>query len=197
MRTILFFGVFLLSFATTLLGQTCFNAYDAMFENGGDTMSYQAFHQRELNFLKNLKNCQAPDFNGTTLDGNDLVLSELQGKVVVLNFWFTTCIPCLKEIPQLNSLVDRYSTDEVVFIGLARDNTQKLTNFFKRYVRFKYQIIPESYSIATTYKVIAWPQSMVIDKHGRVYQSWAGTDKGTEVLVTEIHQAIEQCLLEK
>ena len=126
-----------------------------------------------------------------------MVLSELEGKVVVLNFWFTTCIPCLKEIPQLNSLVDRYSTDEVVFIGLARDNTQKLTNFFKRYVRFKYQIIPESYSIATTYKVIAWPQSVVIDKHGRVYQSWAGTDKGTEVLVTEIHQAIEQCLLEK
>ena len=161
MRTILFFGVFLLSFATTLLGQTCFNAYDAMFENGGDTMSYQAFHQRELNFLKNLKNCQAPDFNGTTLDGNDVVLSELEGKVVVLNFWFTTCIPCLKEIPQLNSLVDRYSTDEVVFIGLARDNTQKLTNFFKRYVRFKYQIIPESAApcltgISCTTKFIEW-----------------------------------------
>jgi peroxiredoxin len=178
----------------TLYGQPCFDGYDLLFKKGMDTLSYNEFHKLELEFIKSLKGCPAPYFEGKTIEGNEVFLTALVGKVVVLNFWFTTCPPCLKEIPELNKLVDQFNPDEVFFIGLARDDTKKLDAFFSRFGTFQYQIIPESYAVATDYKVVAWPQSMVIDKHGKVYQTWAGIENGPAQLVHEIKTAIESCL---
>jgi len=175
-------------------GQECFEGYETLFDKGSETMSYQQFHELELDFVKNLKGCAAPYFEGKTLTGDDIYLTDLKGKVVVLNFWFTTCPPCLKEIPELNKLVTQFNSDEVIFIGLARDTNQQLDAFFKRFGPFQFQIIPESYAIATTYKVVAWPQSMVIDANGKVFKVWAGADQEPVQLVTEIKTAIQQCL---
>lgn len=175
--------------------QNCFDAFDAMFENGGDTLSSSGFRYRESQFLEKLKDCDAPDFSGTTLLGEDIILSGLQGKVIVLNFWFIHCLPCLKEIPLLNELTEQYDADEVVFIGLARDNNKSLEAFFKRFMLFEYKIIPESHLIADEYKVVGWPQSMVIDKQGKVYKVWAGAGESPQILVNEINETIEECLL--
>ena len=179
---------------TAGFGQTCFDAYDLLFKKGVDTLPYNEFHKLELEFIKNLEGCPAPYFEGKTLEGNDIFLSSLNGKVVVLNFWFTTCPPCLKEIPELNKLVPQFNPDEVVFIGLARDDKNKLEEFFKRFGTFNYQIIPESYAVATNYKVIAWPQSMIIDKQGNVFRTWAGVENGPVQLANEIISAIATCL---
>jgi len=181
-------------FVKLSMAQNCFEAYDAMFENGADTMNYEQFHKRELAFLESLNGCTPPDFSVVSLSGNELILSALIGKVVVLNFWFTTCLPCLKEIPHLNNLTQNYDADEVIFIAFARDNEEKLNAFFKRFGSFDYQIIPESHKIATEYKVIGWPQSMVINKQGKVHQSWAGVHGSAEALAKEIDSAILDCL---
>lgn len=176
------------------LSQECFDAYDLIFENGGDTLSYNDFHQRELQFLNSLNGCKAIDFSGTTLDNEEIILSTLNGKVIVLNFWFTTCLPCLKEIPELNKLIDLYDADEVIFIGLARDNMKQLETFFNRFGPFVFKIIPESYNIATQYKVIGWPQTMVIDKNGVIFKSWAGLHLSPLKQRQEIEKAINNCL---
>ncbi len=177
-------------------GQSCFDAYDLMFENGADTLSYNEFHERELSFLKGLNGCKAPEYSVSTYAGEEIILSALQGKVVVLNFWFTTCMPCLKEIPEFNKLSEKSDSDAVVFIGLARDEPEKLEAFFNRFGEFKFQIVPASYKIATAYKVVAWPQTMVVDKSGEIYQSWAGSHESVPILVGEIEQAISDCLLD-
>lgn len=174
--------------------QTCFNAYDLMFTDENETLPYKEFHELELNFLKNLKGCDAIDFSTYDIDDNELIFSELEGKVIVLNFWFTTCMPCLKEIPELNKLVDNNDTDEVVFIAFARDDKEKLLKFFNKFGDFKYSIVPESYAIADAYRVVAWPQSMVIDRDGKVYKSWAGLGKGANELMPNIQKAIDECL---
>lgn len=185
--------VFIL-FTTLCEGQNCFDAYDTMFEDGADTLNYEQFHERELAFLQSLNGCIPPDFSVVSINGDDFILSALKGKVVVLNFWFTTCLPCLKEIPYLNELTEEYDHDEVVFIALARDDHDKLQSFFDRFGSFDYQIITESHEIATDFKVVAWPQSMVINKQGQVYQSWAGMHGDAKALVDEINQAIGDCL---
>lgn len=194
MIRIVFGLIFMFGFGS-IMAQDCFNAYDAMFNNGNDTLSSAQFKTIELEFMNNLKGCMAPDFSGTTLDDQDIIISGLKGKLVVLNFWFIHCPPCLKEIPLLNNLTELFDADEVVFIGLARDNTQQLESFFKRFMPFKYQIIPESHLIADEYKVVGWPQSMVIDKQGKVYKAWAGTGESAEELVNDIQKTIEECLL--
>lgn len=191
-----FYLIFSLSiiFVNTSLSQPCYDAYDKMFTDENASLSYNEFHKLELDFLKNLNGCEAIDFSVISIDDNELILSALKGKVVVLNFWFTTCLPCLKEIPELNKLVEQNDSDEVVFIGFARDNKEKLDNFFDKFGVFNYNIIPESYAIADKYKVVAWPQSIVIDSKGKIYKSWAGMDESPEELIVEIQKAIDECV---
>ncbi len=179
----------------SLKGQNCFDAYDLLFNDATKNLTFQEFHKLELEFTQNLKGCKAPNFEVITTQGNELFLHSLQGKVVVLNFWFTNCLPCLKEIPELNKLVHQFSDDEVVFIGFARDTKEELSHFFNRFGDYEFQIVPESYALATTYKVVAWPQTIVIDTQGIVFCVWAGTDQEPEPMVRAIKSAIEQCLV--
>lgn len=68
---------------------------------------------------------------------------ELNGKIVVLNFWYTSCPPCLKEIPELNKLVSEFKEKDVVFLALAIDDEKSLQSFLKENP-FDYQIIPSA-----------------------------------------------------
>lgn len=184
----------LLFFIAKAYSQDCFDGYEKLFTEENKDLNYKDFQKLELEFLESLVGCNAIEFSETALNGEQLYLPALQGKVIVLNFWFTTCLPCLKEIPELNKLVNIFDTDEVVFIGFARDNEEKLEAFFNKFMPFNYQIVAESYAVADAYRVIGWPQSMVIDKNGKIYQSWAGLKEPPEILRKHIEQAINECL---
>lgn len=190
----LFLLVFTFFFVPYLHGQDCFERYNLLFENGLDTLPYHEFHKYELNFLDDLRGCDAINFEGLTLDGTYISLNDLEGKVVILNFWFTTCLPCLKEIPELNKLVNMFDPDEVVFIGLARDTKDELQKFFNRFGPYFFTIIPESYEIATNYKIVEWPQTMIIDRNGKIYKSWAGLKHNPAEQRLAIEKAIDACL---
>ena len=64
----------------------------------------------------------APAFSLTSLEGEKFELAALRGKVVVLNFWFTGCAPCVAEFGELNSLVHKFKNKGVVFIAPTLDN---------------------------------------------------------------------------
>lgn len=64
---------------------------------------------------------RAPDFTAVTLDGDTLRSAELEGRVVVVNFWATWCGPCRLEMPSLQSLHEDRAGDGVVVIGLSTD----------------------------------------------------------------------------
>ncbi len=66
----------------------------------------------------------APDFKLTTLDGKKLKLSDYKGKVLVVSFWASWCIPCEKEIPQLEKLYSTYHKAGVEVIGVSRDHSE-------------------------------------------------------------------------
>ncbi|WP_353779529.1 redoxin domain-containing protein [Winogradskyella sp. 3972H.M.0a.05] len=109
----------------------------------------------------------APDFEITDINGKKYSLQSLKGKVIVMNFWFTDCKPCKVEIPELNTLVEKYSAEDVVFLGFALDDNSKLDPFLEK-TEFKYTMFPNSKNVADSYKISGYPTHVVIDKDSKI-----------------------------
>lgn len=62
----------------------------------------------EMNGESELVDTVAPPFSVTDINGNEYSLESLKGKIIVLNFWFVECKPCVQEMPELNELVEIY-----------------------------------------------------------------------------------------
>ena len=76
-----------------------------------------------------------PDITLTNLDGRAHSLAEYSGKVVVLNFWATWCLPCREELPMLSKLAPRYGEKDVVFLAASLDDAQtrsKIPHFLQK-----------------------------------------------------------------
>jgi peroxiredoxin len=110
---------------------------------------------------------QAPSFDVKTIDGKTLTLSDLKGKVVVLNFWFIGCGPCRVEMPGLNKLAEEFNTGDVIFIGFASDKADALRKFLKE-IPFKYQIVAETSAVAAQYEVSVFPTHVLINRQGQI-----------------------------
>jgi peroxiredoxin len=110
-----------------------------------------------------MKGKAAAKFSVTDINGKAFSLDELKGKVLVLNFWFIECKPCVSEMPELNKLVEKYKGKEVVFIGFATNDKAKLQKFLSSN-KFSYNIIPDSKEVADSYNVKGFPTHIVIDR---------------------------------
>lgn len=112
-----------------------------------------------------LLNKPAPNFILTDITGKSYSLSALKGKVIVLNFWFIACKPCVTEMAMLNAISAKYKIRKVVFLALSSDKKEAIQNFLKTQ-EFSYILFPEGAKIADSYQVYAYPTSMVIDSQG-------------------------------
>src|SRR4051812_33546360 len=74
----------------------------------------------------------AEPFSGTSLEGKEINLEELRGKVVVLTFWSTRCAICHDEIPKLNKIAEKYVGRDVVFMGLTLENETRIELYLKK-----------------------------------------------------------------
>jgi peroxiredoxin len=123
-------------------------------------------------------NEEAIAFTATDLEGNTFSLDELKGKVIVINFWFVACKPCVEEIPELNELVEKYEDKDVVFLGFALDNEKRLNSFLEKNP-FKYHIFPESKELIGSYGVNSYPTHIVIDQSSAVVFKTSGLSPTT------------------
>ncbi len=121
---------------------------------------------------------QIPNFEVQDIDGNTYSSDELEGKILVLNFWFIGCPPCIREMPQLNELEEFYSTNEdVVFIGFTTDTEYRLRLFEESGYSFNYINIPESIEISTSFNVPVYPAHLVVDKQGIIQFTFLGDNE--------------------
>ncbi|WAC03815.1 TlpA disulfide reductase family protein [Lacinutrix neustonica] len=136
------------------------------------TLVFQKKNNRPVLIMKNpeaafVKGEKALDFIVRDLNGRTIKLSELKGSVVVLNFWFTNCGPCIQEMPNLNSLVKDYKDKAVVFLAITFNKKDVVEQFLEEQT-FDYTIAANANDVITSYQVQSYPTSMVINKKGEI-----------------------------
>jgi peroxiredoxin len=133
---------------------------------------------KEMDATKSLVNETALDFTVTDIKGQKYILEEMKGKIVVINFWFVECKPCVREIPELNKLVEKYKDQGVIFLGIATNDKEQI-NAFLQHTSFSYNIIPNSTDIAELYKINTYPSHIVIDKNSKIVHHTTGLESNT------------------
>lgn len=111
----------------------------------------------------------APDFTLRSNEGDNKKLSELRGKVVLLNFWATWCGPCRQEMPklsELNELHDEYDF-ELLGINIDEDKNKALRVAKKLSVNFPI-LFDETKQVSKEYSIDAMPMTILIDRDGTV-----------------------------
>jgi thiol-disulfide isomerase/thioredoxin len=111
------------------------------------------------------KGTKAPDFSARSINNKRFKSKDLRDKIIVINFWFTSCPPCKKEIPQLNKLKEEFKDKDVEFIAFATDLEYKIDDFLKK-TPFKYDIVEDARWIAEKFDIKAYPTNIIINKDG-------------------------------
>jgi cytochrome c biogenesis protein CcmG, thiol:disulfide interchange protein DsbE len=115
------------------------------------------------------------------LNGRPAHLSDLRGKVVVLNFWATWCPPCVEETPALNRLQQYIASRNGVVVGVAADEDQAI---YEKFLREKGVIFTtyrdpgtkdEHSPIAQEYGTSMYPETYIIDRKGVIVRKIIGT----------------------
>jgi peroxiredoxin len=124
---------------------------------------------RYLDELSNLAIGMAvPEFESVDLDGNKVRLSDLRGKVVVLDIWATWCLPCRKMTPHLRSLVDRLKGQPFVLVSISVDAERAtLKNFIQtESMPWSHWHDPEGRHVLEAWNILHLPTVFVLDSEG-------------------------------
>jgi thiol-disulfide isomerase/thioredoxin len=120
-------------------------------------------------------------FKTTDINGNKVVLKDLIGKIVVLNFWFINCPPCRAEIPQLNGIRNQYTgNNDIVFLAVCLDEKFRINEFMKN-LPFDYTQLDNGGFIAYKYGINTFPTHVILDKEGKVRFHTSGASMGTSI----------------
>ncbi|MFZ0805567.1 MAG: TlpA disulfide reductase family protein [Candidatus Sulfotelmatobacter sp.] len=133
----------------------------------------------------------APDFTLESLNGQNLRLSDLRGKAVLLNFWATWCAPCKIEMPWFVELQNEYGAQGLQIVGVAMDDSSKddIAKFAKD-MGVNYPVLIGKEAVGEEYGgVPALPESFFIGRDGKIVDKIIGL-KGR----AEIEDAVKKAL---
>ena len=123
----------------------------------------------------------APDFTVEMLDGSKVTLSELRGKVVLVNFWATWCPPCRQEMAHLQEgVIDHFAGKDLVVLPISRGEQREVVEKFitDNGYTFGVGLDPER-AIYDQYASNFVPRTLIINKRGKVTYRVAGYDEQT------------------
>jgi thiol:disulfide interchange protein DsbD len=145
-----------------------------------DAAAYLAFLQKgRADFSPRGASAPPSDLAGlqaTALDGAPVDIAALEGKVVVVDFWATYCVPCLKEIPTFNRLHEQLADRGVVVLGVSMDEDggAPLVKSFLKQHPMKYRVALGSEKMTDLFHVNQLPTTVVFDRHGKTLQRFEG-----------------------
>jgi peroxiredoxin len=155
-------------------------------ENGGPAMPYVELAQL-VRYEHMHADCDSPEFSAAMkkleaddlrreqadftladLDGKTWTLSGLRGKVVVVNFWATWCPPCRKEMPDLETLYNRFKGQGLIVLAISSEDASKVKPFIAA-GSFTYPILLDpGGKVNDLYQIEGIPRTFVYDREGKL-----------------------------
>lgn len=144
---------------------------------------------------------KAPNFALVDLNDSLVTLNKFKGQVVLLSFWFTTCGPCIKEIPYENKLVEQFKDKPVKIISICTGtpgaaDDQQISKWRATSKRFGLKTIDLfsnrawTKTLAQNYKVSVYPHYVLIGSDGKIIENF--TDRPSQGIASKIEKALAE-----
>lgn len=133
----------------------------------------------------------APDFTLTDLDGQNISLSDFQGKNVYINFWASWCGPCKLEMPDIEKIHQDYKDKDLVVLAVNIGESQDKVKTFMNANSLSFPVLLDSQGkTAKTYKVSSIPVSLFVNKEGLIVGKQVGlmTHSQMEAYVADLYK---------
>jgi thiol-disulfide isomerase/thioredoxin len=136
---------------------------------------------------------EAPDFEITSLGGKKVKLSNLKGKVVVMNFFATWCPPCRAEFPDFMKVVEEYKGKDVEFLFIDVQEDKKTVEEFLRSGNYNIDPLMDSKSkvFSALYGLRGLPTTFIVDRDGYLIDGISG-QTNRAVLKAAIEKGLEK-----
>jgi thiol-disulfide isomerase/thioredoxin len=117
----------------------------------------------------------AGDFSLPLLEGGNVSLGGLKGKIVFLNFWATWCPPCRAEMPAMEALYNQFKNDDLAFIAVDLQETKDEVSAFVQEHGFTFPVaLDMDGGVSAKYGVQSIPTTLIIDRDGNVITGAVG-----------------------
>ena len=139
------------------------------------------------------KGDKAPDFTVEMVDGSQITLSKLKGKVVVVNFWATWCPPCREELTHVEKeLIERFKGKPFVFLPISRGEKKETVEAFRKKMHYTFPMgLDPQQTIYKKYASNYIPRNFVVGKDGKViYTSVGFTPEEFKDMIEVISKAL-------
>jgi len=167
------------------------------FEDYIAALEKESYLQMMAELRKSILNEAVPSFALLDLDGNNINISDLRNKVVVVDFWATWCGPCKASFPAMQKMVDKFKDNpEVKFVFVDTwergENKRKDAADFLAAHKYTFHVLQDvDDKVVSQFNVNGIPTKFVIDKNGMIRFKAVGFDGSDEKLVSELSAMIE------
>ncbi len=118
----------------------------------------------------------APNFTLTNMQGQQVSLADLKGKVVIVNFWATWCPPCREEMPSMEMLYRKYKDQglEILAVNAEKDGARLVRKFLQKTPYSFPILLDEGADVQNLYKVFRFPETFIVDRKGNIVEQVTG-----------------------